>query len=355
MKMDNSVYIQPFNIENLEKDSIEYKLGTEIMRDIILEFCLGSKYNIEKQQLIESKGRLLEERCLLPNFHEYMQIFWKYLIGGLNQKIYYFTIYKNIFENIKDCFFSKLILHIEYFPNEDVYEASYSPENAYFNKDTGKLKELCIIIKIGCTEEEIKSNFMRAFAHELTHAYEDFLRQKANRKSFKEISKTTSHQHIKLNSDNEVEKFINSICYNLQKTEENAYITGLFGELIGMNEFMTDSISAYECLRKTEKYQTILSLKKEIEDLQKYGCKDQEHAEQILKFYNKITDKKYTSVIRIIKVLNYKFSKLWTDFRKKASKVLYDATLEKNKYNTISEAPRKIIEKQRNNNENIYL
>lgn len=337
------LYIQPFNIEKLNKTSIEYYLGKQILKDIFLEFSLNENNEFERIKLLETKGKLLEERCLIPNFKEYIDIFWKYLIGGFERNMLYFTTQVNIFKNLTNVFFENLILHIEYHPFDEYYSAYYSPEYAKYNAETDKIKLLYISIKIGCKKDEIKSNFTRAFAHELTHAYEDFQRQKNNRESFTEINKKSNHINLKPFSENQIESFVSNICYNLNKYEENAYLAGLYGELIGMKTWGDDSKTAYEHLRKTDKYQTLLYLKKNIEYLKINGFQNKELEDIFIKTYNRINDSNLQSSKRIIRLLDYKFEKLWRDFRNKASKILYDVMLEKRKTTTIPDIPTKFI------------
>lgn len=183
------LYIQPFDIENIDKTSTEYYLGKQILKDIFLEFSLNDNNEFDRMKLLETKGKILEERCLIPNFKEYIDIFWKYLIGGFERKLLYFTTKVNIFKNLNNIFFENLILHIEYHPFDEYYSAYYSPQYAKYNVEKDKIEMLYISIKIGCPKDEIKSNFIRAFAHELTHAYEDYKRQKNNREPFIEINK----------------------------------------------------------------------------------------------------------------------------------------------------------------------
>lgn len=124
-------------------------------------------------------------------------------------------------------FFETLVLEV-YLCTEDSFHASYKPQNNY-SKNTDKLKECVLIFDL---PKNVKFNFYsnqfkKFITHELTHAYEDYNRQrKQNIESLKDIlNKKVYYEGIKrIKSNNGIKQFIGKFIYLSNKQEQNAYL-----------------------------------------------------------------------------------------------------------------------------------
>lgn len=160
-------------------------------------------------------------------------------------------------------FFETLILEV-YLCTEDSFNASYKPQNNY-NKNTDKLKECVLIFDL---PKNVKFNFYsnqvkKILTHELTHAYEDFNRQrKQNIESLKDIlNKKVYYEGIKrIKSNNGIKQFIGKFIYLSNKQEQNAYLaefTTLLKERyneIDLNGNIVDQL--FKIIKSSEIYKT---------------------------------------------------------------------------------------------------
>lgn len=160
-------------------------------------------------------------------------------------------------------FFETLVLKI-YLCTEDTIEPCYKPQNNY-NKNTDKLKECVLVfdlpknVKFNLYSNKVK----KLLTHELTHAYEDYNRQrKKGIESLKDIlNKNLYKEGIKrIYSKNGVEQFIGKFIYLTNKQEQNAYLaefTTLLKEKydeIDLNGNLVDQL--FKIIKSSEVYKT---------------------------------------------------------------------------------------------------
>lgn len=153
---------------------------------------------------------------------------------------------KEFFQNV---FFDKIMIDSSISNNSTAY---LSNKSHYDEKS--KLLDL-IYIKIDSKEENTYDKLVRALAHELTHAYENYKRLLQGKDSLSSlVSRDTKYyKAIHYNNDGSFEDCVKSMEYYLTSFEKNAFLTEFRASLEGKK--IRDYKDALEDFKKTEIWQ----------------------------------------------------------------------------------------------------
>lgn len=214
---------------------------------------LVSKYNV-KISLNESNYLITEEQGLFPNANIILNLVYKYCVTYINNnqpneiKDEVYTYIINIPDNIFDTnnlFFDKIDLHIQIHMSQStfdiddmlLYNNGYCPTNSKIKNN--KLTNFQINIEFGCYNiDNLKSKLAPLLYHEFTHAYEDYNRLLNGATNMNDMVNNPSNvyaKQIRLDSENnQYVTVVSTIFYLSNKTENNAFVGEVYGELDGM-------------------------------------------------------------------------------------------------------------------------
>lgn len=134
----------------------------------------------------ETKRWLSESHGMIPSLDGYIEIFCQYIADNTDpyqpDKLQVLIIRKNIFEEVKDCFFNELDLEVQVtysFVKPIISNGQCDVLNTKIG-DNGKLELLKG--KFVFQGNNVQSYASAMIAHEFTHAYEDYMRLKNGKK-----------------------------------------------------------------------------------------------------------------------------------------------------------------------------
>lgn len=147
-----------------------------------------------------------------------------------------------------------------------------------------------VTIELKCFVDEITkySSIYYSILHELNHAYEDYKRLLKGKETYNQwLGKTgyLSIDKIMKNTNKQYESYLTNILYNLSKTESNAKVAQIYGELKGKH--FISSIFAADAIKNTSAYKTLKNAYNYLEELK--NINDNDIKTDILKLYNSIT------------------------------------------------------------------
>lgn len=301
----------------------------KIERHLYIEFSLGKVPNLDGGLLTEEKYRreLNENHGVIPNLTEYLTDFEAAIKNGKKR------LSMDDFSAVGDCFFDSIIVDIG--GNDSQLNGGYfQTKSGFYKKNDGSYGyHVTISLANDGNIEKLKI----VFAHELTHAYDDFCR-KTGRKNGKpsltllDLDKKIGTKRailISLANGGEPVKALGLMLYYLNDAEKNAYIGQTYAELINNIEKISDSSTAFQELKKTEAWDIYVWLRKNIKYLQNLVKDNSEEAKGkkhiLLWAYEFITTIKEKDFSRLVKYLIKKY-KVWEHhFLNQASKMVYDA------------------------------
>ncbi|MGN1269221.1 MAG: hypothetical protein ACI4U0_07025 [Candidatus Aphodocola sp.] len=232
-------------------------------------------------------------------------------------------------------FFETLVLEL-YLCTEDTINLSYRPQNNY-DKNTDKLKECVLVFEL---PKNVKFNFYsnqvkKLLTHELTHAYEDYNRQrKQNVESLKDILNKNIYTEAtkRIKSKNEIKQFIGKFIYLTNKQEQNAYLaefTTLLKEKCDEIDLKGNIVNQlFNIIKTSETYKVYFDVGSVVESI--------EHNEldkilpQIAQAYNGVFNSHLTNNKVKSNLINTWY-KVKRKFEKQIPKIVYSTMKEMNK------------------------
>lgn len=214
---------------------------------------------------------------------------------------------KSFFENI---FFDKIIINA----SRDNDDTAYLPAKSHY---VDKTKSLDVVyIKINTKEDNDYDKLVRALAHELTHAYENYKRLLNGKDSLESIVKkgTRYYNAIDISDDGSLEDTIKKIEYRLTSFEKNAYLTELRVSLEGKK--IRDYKQALSIFEKTDVWKQYMSIYSIIND-KNVDWQD------FCDTYNEEFDTNYT-VSKFKKWFTNRVNKVYNKMMKLVPKVYFD-------------------------------
>ena len=292
-------------------------LHDTVENSIVLEDYLLNGFG----KLNEKKNILLEKHGMIPNVEQYINVFINFL---KKHKDSYgkFILKQNNFNKIENCFFSNVDIVVN--KQEKGGNGGYLVGNNFGLNEDDKINTLRMNFTLSGKDWNGFVNRARnLFAHELTHAYEIYMRLKKGQRPYTAddyISSYITANDLKDSSNStSLEKKIGYIVYYLFDFETNAYAASLYTSLLyGAPKWATpqDGLKQIEENVTFNNYKIIYNWIEEIAN-----TNNKNDVEEI---WLQIT-KKRLSYNKIIKKMTSLYYKRWNQLRKVIAKVCLDA------------------------------
>lgn len=279
----------------------------------------------------ENIEKLFEERGIIPNLNIFSQTFIEYVLGKINldkeeDKLF---INKNIFSNIQNCFFENVQISIEYKKSSiNDGDGRYKHGNILNELDDDKLKFLIIDISISSDKYHFRELLEKIFAHEITHAFDNFQRLKNKQMSLFDTNKKDGYENNKewfSSNYNDrlmpIEAF-RRVIYFLNKSEMNAYASTLKSE-------MKKNIESYNNVDNVSKLLKNCSIYEHYNAIKEYlayfiNLRDTKIKQEILNEYNRIFEKDIKNYSKLKQILRLRFERRVEKMLNKFSKISFD-------------------------------
>ena len=242
---------------------IDPEIDDKILRHIYCDYMYG---------ILPAHAPLNEECGLVPEVRTYVACFESFvsdkIIPFIKDGGTYSQAITNagIFYPIKNRFFNscKIDITASIRSGKATWESGYNQQDSFFNSNGGY-----VVIKIGAGASDTKqlmSLLSSNFAHELTHAYDDYNSQMQSHQPLKYITKKSLYQDRLLTwrlGDSTNKKMLGKVLYLLSPMERNALIGQIAAEISGKSTRTPKD--ALEAIKETTSYQQYIYLKKSVE------------------------------------------------------------------------------------------
>lgn len=285
----------------------------------------------------ETKRWLSESHGMIPGLDDYIEIFCQYIADNTDpyqlDKLQILTIRKNIFKEVKDCFFNELDLEVQVtysFVRPIISNGQCDVMNTKIG-DNGKLELLKG--KFVFQGDNVQSYASAMIAHEFTHAYEDYMRLKNGKKGLFDVaSENGYHNAKKFQTSNELlSYYLSNILHYLEKFEVNAYANTIYGELKNSNfRTVDDGLKMVENMSVYKNYLTIGHWLGEMRKIQYVG--ERNYLIHLYITLRSITDPKEIEGLtyrKIMSRLSSSYTRNWRKFRKTVGKMIADIVTER--------------------------
>lgn len=306
------------------------KMYKEFSKDFYINFFYALGNNDYKAKLLgENKNLVLEQYGLIPHLDDYCNILYNYVKNEIVKKNFKITLIENIFKDIPNVFFRQPSFVIDYTPsNEHHYYGKYSPmlNEFNFNKSTKKFNLLQINMKFSCNEYELYSLLKKTFAHELTHAYEDWQRCCHEASGIM----TKEYERLDLHHPNPFFKTTIDILYHLTDFESRAYIATFYAELedkVNKTENLTKK-KIFQLVKDSPIYSHYMKIFNAYMKLKSPNAPE-EMKQIFFDSYSQVLNKNFQNYEAVISDLGRRINESWYQFRNNASKIAYDLYIKK--------------------------
>lgn len=282
------------------------------MRDSIwLAFHLSNKIN---------EANIMESQSRVPQIDEYIERF-TWAVGQMTHNGTHdgvMNLTKNIFSDIKSCWFNNVNIYIEY-----KKDSPLKGEGVFHGRKNkiidGKLDCLSGAFKLGGKWEQLKSAISEIVAHEFLHAYEDYHRLLGGKMSMTDVA-TNSHygtnQVLKSTASNFVEDTLSKVYYYCHNIERRAYAAQLNQALLQYKDKIHDTDSALEILQTLPQYQFYVQLGVKLQSINAKYPQNKWYKADIERYYYELTGTEMRAS-KVMKFMNRLYQKTWYYFRKK--------------------------------------
>lgn len=194
--------------------------------------------------------------------------------------------------NVGTCsWFPMMEIYIDWYrADEDACMSHYSPNTQQL--DDGITIRLNLY---GRNRWELLDSTLASLSHELLHSYEDYQRRSKGKPSLSDTARKTPYYAAikKMRSENNYERNIAKLLYNLTSFERNARISEVYTELNNKTTVFTKG-GILSALKETEAYEIYQNLYKDIIFIKKLAEDNSQEAEAIkaslVNAYNNIVD-----------------------------------------------------------------
>lgn len=284
----------------------------EMSRSLRLEFSLSSKRNLDF--IYEGRGSMKDVNLYIDRFIKEVN---KLTLGGRFEREV--SINRNIFLKIDSCFFEKCSITIKYHKNEKTYGTGGYEGRGRTLTSSGKLDCFVGVFDINGQWENVKAELSSMFAHELLHAYEDWMRMRKGGPSLEAVGNRLNYHRVqqvksaaKLTND-WITEDIMEILYRCSPMERNAFVATLNQELYQHKDEIFDSKSAMEVLNANRKYDNFKIMGHNLQNMINYY--DMEgYGPRIEAAFNKGTEQEWPAD-KILGYLDYIYNKTWRQVR----------------------------------------
>ena len=287
------------------------------MRDSVwLAFHFSNKIN---------EANIMEGQSRVPQIDEYIERFiWafeKMTHDGTHNAVT--VLSKNIFSNIKGCWFKDVNIYVEY--NKDLPLGGNGVFHDGRNKIVdGKLNCLSCSFKFSGKWEQLKFAIGEIISHEFLHAYEEYQRLLGSKMNIMDVGKNSYYginQQLKATASNFVEDTLSNVYYYCHNIERLAYAAQLNQALLQYKNQIHDTDSAMKILQKIPQYKFYVQLGQKLQEITATYQQNQRYKADIERYYYELTGTE-KNASQIMKFMNRLYNKTWYFLRKKTMRFI---------------------------------
>jgi len=297
-------------------------LNEEIKKSLFIEFYYGRKI-VPSYYLTENKNLLCEKHGIIPNMDYYIDAFLDF-INTLNftDKKQTTVLTDNIWKDIEGCFFKDVNIKINYCVSDKSNVKGVFTGMASELVD-GKIPLLRGEFIIFTGVHQIEEHTSAIFAHELTHAYEEFKRKKNGAESLFDYARKINYDKNvdRYYSTVDAERAISNLVYFTTNFELRAYIGSIYGALKSNVDKIKASADAFEIIKNTVVYQNYIVNGMNLDYLWKTF--DTSNAKIIEQAWYNATGKK-GKAYDILSEIEKRYNKQWKKLKRTVAKIAYD-------------------------------
>lgn len=238
-------------------------IDDKILRHIVCDYQYG---------VIPNVSMLNEEHGIVPEIGVYVSCFSSFveskIFPFIDEGGTYSQTIRNagIFYPIKNRFFDGCEIEIIASIREGSasWQSGYDQNESFFNESSGY-----VVIKISAgasDKKQLMSLLCSNFAHELTHAYDDYRSRAAGYQPLKDVTRKSAYKDRVLTwnlGDTKNKRMLGRVLYLLSPIERNALIGQIAAELDGKStKSPKDALAA---IKETTSYKQYLYLKNSVE------------------------------------------------------------------------------------------
>ena len=297
-------------------DNFKKEMLKEMRDSVWLAFHFSNKIN---------EAHIMESQSRVPEIDEYIKRF----IWAFEQMTHNAThdavavLTKNIFSDIKGCWFDAVNIYIEYKrEGETRGDGVFNPERSKIVD--GKINCLSGSFKFSGDWESLKIRMPEIISHEFLHAYEDYQRRINGKTTMGDVSKNSYYsvnQQLRNTATNFTEETLSNVYYYCHNIERRAYAAQLNQELLRFKNEIHDVDSAMQVLQKTSVYQGYVQLGQNLQQINATYQQNQWFKADIERFYYELTGKEMRAS-QVMKFMNRLYRKTWYFLRKKAMRFI---------------------------------
>lgn len=224
-----------------------------------------------------------------------------------------------------DC---KISLDFHIGNDKNIYRCGYEPDKTRTGIRPGTYY-IEMVFSINAKDiDSLYQLFMTTFAHELTHAYEDYNRRK--NKSLNMLDNViksgyTGAVYGMENSPTTNGRLINKIYYRMSDTELKAIVGQLYADIKGLNLTIYGTVSAMSIIKQTEAWSYYEEIYDNMQVLNSAAIANSPKTqEEIVNEFNKYNKKQVQNYQDFLKLFNTRWTKWSKKFMQQASKIVYD-------------------------------
>lgn len=228
-----------------------------------------------------------------------------------------------------DC---KISLDFHIGNDKNIYRCGYEPDKTRTGIRPGTYY-IEMVFSINAKDiNSLYQLFMATFAHELTHAYEDYNRRK--NKSLNIIDSCNKSGYFDAtngmaNASTYNGQLINRMYYRMSNTELKAIIGQLYTEIKGLNLSIYGTVTAMSIIKQTEAWKCYEALYNNIQALNgEVAANNPNTQKQIVSEFNIYNRKQVKNYQDFLSLFNTRWNKWSKKFMQQASKIVYDIYME---------------------------
>lgn len=253
----------------------------ELLKHILLEFQIHNK------MLDEKHGRIPQIQQYIYDLFENAIFPMEQMMKSNNDTIRAEVFHKDIFPNC-DCFFTHCNIDITLsLDDKTSFIGGYYPKKSFYS-DTTSFVTMKITVG-GKDFNDINNSLRSVFAHELTHAYDDYCKTMhygtISSKIDIDARKNNYYNTVNLHGFSHNQDAMCDILNRLSPLELKAYIGQFEAEIKPNVDKIKDAVSAWELAKETIAWNKL------------------DYLERSIKTLNSITDKDYQNMVSVLKIL----------------------------------------------------
>lgn len=277
---------------------------------------------------------LVEEHGYVPNFDKYLEAFSKALPAKWKNTTR-LKITDKDFTGI-DTFFKNIEINVEVHRIKDDsdygFHGGYVADDKDFIDSQKKLHSPKINLSLSTGDGSIVKRYLRyVFAHELTHAYENY-RRKLEFKDSLGIAASKRPYAAVVNDfgtfrPEKIERLLRQFIYWIDPAEQNAHISAIKAEIqdkVSNSSEISNSRKAFDLIKDTESYRELKTISSFVSYLKK-GKITEDEKDKILSYYLSIVPKtNLTSYNELYKWIVRVWERYKIKVKKGIAKIAYD-------------------------------